>query len=62
MRLRDRNAQQRGSDGDGPAAAAGPDAQERARRLLDQADEAIRRALSSDSEHFLAQNRQQGGE
>jgi hypothetical protein len=34
----------------------------RARSLLDLGDEVIRRALSGDSERFLAQNRQQGGQ
>jgi hypothetical protein len=35
---------------------------EHAARLLEAGDEAIRRALSNDSERFLNQNRQQGGQ
>ena len=34
----------------------------RARRLLDLGDETISQALSQNSERFLSQNRQQGGE
>ncbi len=48
-----------------PVSRGGPEADEaarRARRLLDIGDDAIRRALSGDSERFLEQNRQQGGE
>jgi hypothetical protein len=49
-----------------PAPAAGDagadEAAARARRLLDVGDDVIRRALSGDSQRFLAQNRQQGGE
>ena len=46
-----------------PATDAGEqDAAARARSLLDLGDDLIRRALSSDSQRFLAQNRQQGGE
>jgi hypothetical protein len=64
MTLRQRN---RDGDEDPPAAVGAPiggsdEARERARRLLELGDEAIRKALSSDSEQFLAQNRQQGGE
>lgn len=44
------------------AGAGADDAARRARSLLDVGDELIRRALSGDSERFLAQNRQQGGE
>jgi len=46
-----------GAPGDGSEELA-----RRARGLLDAGDELIRRALSSDSRRFLAQNRQQGGE
>jgi hypothetical protein len=47
----------------GSATAPGDgDARERARRLLDLGAEAIRRALSDDSERFIAQNRQHGGQ
>ena len=44
------------------ADAGSEDVGARARGLLDLGDELIRRALSSDSQRFLAQNRQQGGE
>jgi hypothetical protein len=43
-------------------APAGDDASRRARSLLDVGDDVIRRALSGDSQRFLAQNRQQGGQ
>lgn len=64
MRIRNRQP-----DRDEHPEAAGPPAptpaaevRERADRLLEAADDAIRRALSDDSERFLAQNRQQGGQ
>jgi hypothetical protein len=47
------------------AGAPGEPAEElaqRARSLLDLGDALIRRALSGDSQRFLAQNRQHGGE
>jgi hypothetical protein len=47
------------------AGTAGEPAEEpaqRARSLLDLGDALIRRALSGDSQRFLAQNRQHGGE
>ena len=65
MRTRNRDERpQESQPAAGPADAAGngEDARRRARRLLDRGDEAIRRALSRDSERFLAQNRQQGGQ
>lgn len=49
-------AQATGAEGGADDAAA------RARRLLDVGDALIQRALSGDSQRFLAQNRQQGGE
>lgn len=66
-RNRDREEQQRSlptreaTDGDheNPNAA---ELARRARRLLDQGDETIRSALSQNSERFLSQNRQQGGQ
>jgi len=65
MRTRNRESQEQEPAPEPQAADAGAgadDAARRARSLLDVADEAIRRALSGDSERFLAQNRQQGGE
>ena len=65
MRLRDRDRDQRDArpaeaPASGPGDLAG--ARERAQRLLEAADDAIRRALSEDSERFLRQTRQQGGQ
>jgi hypothetical protein len=48
--------------GTGAAGEAADELARRARSLLDLGDDLIRRALSSDSKRFLAQNRQQGGE
>ena len=62
LRQRDRDRCEESPAPEAPAPAGGDDARERARRLLEVGDEAIRRALSSDSETFLSQNRQQGGE
>lgn len=65
MRTRNRESREQEPVPEPQAADAGAgadDAARRARSLLDVADEAIRRALSGDSELFLAQNRQQGGE
>jgi hypothetical protein len=67
MRTRDRDRREQEPTPEPQPAAAGDgagagDAGERARRLLDVGDDLIRRALSNDSERFLAQNRQQGGE
>jgi len=68
MRTRDRDRQQQDSTPvpqPAGATATGEGADEvgrRARSLLDLGDALIRRALSGDSQRFLAQNRQQGGE
>lgn len=62
LRQRDRDRHDEQPAPEGAAVSGGDDARDRARRLLEQGDEAIRRALSSDSEKFLAQNRQHGGE
>jgi hypothetical protein len=48
--------------GAGAADEAADELARRARSLLDLGDDLIRRALSSDSQRFLAQNRQHGGE
>jgi hypothetical protein len=70
-RYRDRSEEQRNQEGGAPPAGAGAaggagsggdEVRARARRLLDVGDDLIRRALSGDSERFLAQNRQQGGQ
>lgn len=49
-----------------PAAEGGgtanEDARRRARRLLDFGDDIIDKVLSRDSQQFLSQNRQQGGQ
>jgi hypothetical protein len=68
MRTRDRDRRQQDPaaahepDGVGAPVAGADDPALRARSLLDLGDELIRRALSGDSQRFLAQNRQQGGE
>ena len=69
MRTRDRDQeeQQRTPDSEGaatagPGSGGGDELRNRARRLLDLGDETIRNALSQDSERFLEQNRQQGGQ
>ncbi len=66
MRLRERDREEREArPAEAGAASEAADlaaARERARRLLDAADDAIGRALSSDSARFLEQNRQQGGQ
>jgi hypothetical protein len=65
MRTRNRESREQEPVPEPQAADAGAgadDAARRARSLLDVGDEAIRRALSGDSERFLTQNRQQGGE
>jgi hypothetical protein len=43
-------------------AADGDETRRRAQRLLELGDETISQALSQNSERFLSQNRQQGGE
>lgn len=69
MRNRDliRNDQQQPSPNSGnpsPSAGSpgGDEVRRRAQRLLDLADDTINEALSQNSERFLAQNRQQGGQ
>jgi hypothetical protein len=69
MRTRDRNReeQQRTQDTGGATTVGnddrgGDDLRHRARRLLELGDETISNALSHNSERFLEQNRQQGGE
>ena len=50
--------------GDGPGGGTGgiDQAQTEGQRLLDVADDLLSRALSGNSEAFLAANRQQGGQ
>jgi hypothetical protein len=65
MRTRDRDPREQEPTREplAPGTSVGAEAAAaRARSLLDLGDELIRRALSGDSERFLAQNRQQGGE
>ena len=68
MSTRDRERQQEAPLREPAAAVVGAPGEgseelaRRARGLLDAGDALIRRALSSDSRRFLAQNRQQGGE
>ena len=69
MRTRDLNQNERQhtqsipeSPSPGTGSPGGEEVPQRAQRLLDLADETISEALSKDSERFLAQNRQQGGQ
>jgi hypothetical protein len=69
MRTRDRDPEEEqrsqqpgattGAGGTGPG---GDELRDRARRLLELGDETISNALSQNSERFLQQNRQQGGQ
>lgn len=66
QRHRDRNDKHRdptaGGEGTGQAPGGAEEREDRARRLLEAGDDAIRRALSRDSAQFLSHNRQQGGQ
>lgn len=62
MRTRSRDPRQETRPPEPEPAPGADDASRRARILLDHGDDLIRRALSGDSETFLAQNRQHGGE
>jgi hypothetical protein len=65
MRFLQRNNQQRnnsGGDGEPGSGNALEQAREQGDQLLSAGDEAIRRALSGNSESFLRASRQQGGE
>jgi len=69
MRTRDRNqVEEQQARTPGEATPTGGDSQggeeirRRARRLLELGDETITNALSRNSERFLDQNRQQGGQ
>lgn len=69
MRTRDLNQNERQhtksipeSPSPGAGSPGGEEVRQRAQRLLDLADETISEALSKNSERFLAQNRQQGGQ
>lgn len=66
-RNRNREEEQRTQDsgratGAGSDNSSGNEVRERARRLLELGDETIGHALSQNSERFLRQNRQQGGQ
>ncbi len=67
MRTRNRNQEvEEHALGNGNADTSrdgvGDDLRIRARRLLELGDQTIRHALSQNSEQFLQQNRQQGGQ
>ncbi|MBW2726487.1 MAG: hypothetical protein JRE71_19070, partial [Deltaproteobacteria bacterium] len=51
-----------GGEGTGSGAASSVEARERAERLAEAGDRAIRAALSQDSARFLSQNQQEGGQ
>ena len=51
-----------GGEGTGSDETGSIEARERAQRLADAGDRAIRAALSQDSARFLAQNQQEGGQ
>jgi hypothetical protein len=62
-REEEQNAQNSGSTpGAGSNNSTGDEVRDRARRLLELGDETISHALSQNSERFLEQNRQQGGQ
>ena len=69
MRTRDRNQQEEQTTqnaghttGPGNGSPSDDETRDRARRLLELGDETISHALSQNSERFLEQNRQQGGQ
>jgi hypothetical protein len=68
MQMRRRNRSRQRDErpvGSNDAASEGRQTEElrdRAERLLDAGDDIVRRALSGNSQRFLAQNRQQGGQ
>jgi hypothetical protein len=62
QRLNDQQHQQGSGDGDSGASNRLEQSREQGDRLLAAGDEAIRRALSGNSESFLRAGRQQGGE
>jgi hypothetical protein len=66
MGVRERRHQEQRVQPAAPAlpapAAAGEAVWDAAERLLSVGEEAIQRALSQDSERFLTENRQQGGQ
>lgn len=59
---RDRSNSSGGGDDTGSGATGTVQARERAQRLAEAGDRAIRAALSRDSTRFLAQNQQEGGQ
>ena len=67
MRTRDRDQNDQSHEptvagSSGGASSSGDEQRRRAQRLLDLGDEIISPTLSQDSERFLSQNRQQGGQ
>jgi hypothetical protein len=62
QRLNEHQQNQAGGDGDTGAGDTLQQAREQGDRLLAAGDEAIRRALSGNSESFLRSGRQQGGQ
>ena len=67
MRTRNRNQEVEehalgNGNADTPRDGVGDDLRNRARRLLELGDQTIRHALAQNSEQFLQQNRQQGGQ
>jgi hypothetical protein len=69
MRTRNQNREEEqntrtseGTPGTASKISSGDEVRERARRLLELGDETISHALSQNSERFLEQNRQQGGQ
>lgn len=63
MRLRERSNEERNETSGGEGGSDGhEDLRSDAERLLSAGDEAIERALSTNSEAFLAANRQTGGQ
>jgi hypothetical protein len=65
MKLRGRSCEVENADPSGPGGVPPANAGDTLRKAADlakAADEAIRRALSGNSEQFLASNRQQGGQ
>jgi hypothetical protein len=67
MSMREREPRERarpsgGGEDTGSGAAGSVEARERAERLAEAGDRAIRAALSQDSARFLSQNQQEGGQ
>ena len=61
-RQRNREPEQAPEPAAGPSGGDASETRARAERLLAAADDVIDRVLSTESERFLSQNRQQGGQ